>query len=74
MRSARYLTTARSWEITTDAMPCSACRRFIRLSTCERIETSSALTGSSATITFGSSISARASAIRWRWPPENSCG
>ena len=60
--------------MTTDAMSCSACRRFIRFRTWERIDTSSALTGSSATITFGSSISARARAMRWRWPPENSCG
>src|SRR5947209_1689318 len=60
MRSARYFTTARSCEMTTLAMPRSACSRFIRLSTCERIETSSALTGSSATRTFGSSISAHA--------------
>ena len=36
-----------------EASPCSACSRFIRFRTCERIETSSALTGSSATITFG---------------------
>jgi hypothetical protein len=44
----------------------SACSRFIRLRTCERIETSSAETGSSATITRGSSISARARPMRWR--------
>ena len=39
-----------------------------------RIETSSAETGSSQTISFGSTASARAIAMRWRWPPENSCG
>jgi hypothetical protein len=38
------------------------------------IETSSAETGSSAMISFGRSASARAIPIRWRWPPENSCG
>jgi hypothetical protein len=38
------------------------------------IETSRAETGSSATISFGRSASARATPMRWRWPPENSCG
>ena len=38
------------------------------------IETSSAETGSSATISFGFSESARAIPIRCRCPPENSCG
>ena len=37
-------------------------------------ETSSAETLSSATISRGSSASARAMQMRWRWPPENSCG
>ena len=36
-----------------------------------RIETSSALTGSSAMSTRGSIASARAIATRWRWPPES---
>ena len=38
------------------------------------IETSSADTGSSSRISCGSTASARAIPIRWRWPPENSCG
>ena len=38
------------------------------------IETSSADTGSSPTISSGLSASARAMPMRWRWPPENSCG
>ena len=41
---------------------------------CARIETSSAETGSSSTISFGFDTSARATAMRWRWPPLNSCG
>ena len=45
-----------------------------RLRICARIETSSAETGSSHTISFGSTASARAMTMRWRWPPENSCG
>jgi hypothetical protein len=30
--------------------------------------------GSSSTTKFGSSTTARAIEMRWRWPPENSCG
>ena len=41
---------------------------------CAWIETSSADTGSSSTMSFGSTASARATPMRWRWPPENSCG
>ncbi len=41
---------------------------------CAWIETSSAETGSSATISVGFSDSALAIPIRWRCPPENSCG
>ncbi len=41
---------------------------------CAWIETSRALIGSSATIRSGFTASARATPIRWRWPPENSCG
>src|SRR5439155_1103042 len=45
-----------------------------RLMICDWIETSRADTGSSAMINLGSTASARAMAMRWRWPPENSCG
>jgi len=38
---------------------------------CAWIETSSAETGSSPTISSGFSASARAMPMRWRWPPEN---
>ncbi len=37
-------------------------------------ETSSAETGSSATTSSGLTDSALAMPMRWRWPPENSCG
>ena len=37
-------------------------------------ETSRADTGSSQTISDGRRASARATPIRWRWPPENSEG
>src|SRR5712671_957536 len=39
-----------------------------------RIDTSSAETGSSSTISLGREASAAASATRWRCPPLNSCG
>ena len=35
---------------------------------------SSAPNGSSSSSTFGSTASARASAIRWRWPPDSCDG
>ncbi len=54
--------------------PQRSCRSCIRFSTCACTETSSALTGSSATISFGRVMSARAMAMRWRCPPLNSCG
>ena len=41
---------------------------------CAWMETSSALTASSQTISFGFKIIARAMPTRWFWPPENSCG
>ena len=55
-------------------MPSRFCRSISRLMICAWIETSSAETGSSHTISFGSSASARAMPRRCRWPPENSCG
>ncbi len=39
-----------------------------------RTETSSIEVGSSATMTCGLTASARAMLMRWRWPPESSCG
>ena len=45
-----------------------------RLTICAWIDTSSAETGSSATISFGLTARARATPMRCRWPPENSCG
>ena len=52
----------------------SRCNDSSRLTTCARIDTSSAETGSSRTTIFGFSASARAKPMRCRWPPENSCG
>ena len=58
----------------TSVRPSSRCRSRSRLRICAWIETSSAETGSSAMISFGLSASARATPMRCRWPPENSCG
>ena len=55
-------------------MPRCFCSWRSRLSTCARMDISSALIGSSATMNSGSTISARAIPMRWRCPPENSWG
>ena len=53
-------------------MPNSACSRFIKVSTCAWIVTSSAVVGSSAMSSAGRQISAMASMARWRKPPDSS--
>ena len=52
----------------------AAAARASSASTCCCTDTSSAEVGSSSTSTSGRSTTARAIAMRWRWPPENSCG
>ncbi len=73
-RSEMCRTTERSWAMKRYVRPSSSCRSSSRLTTCAWIDTSSAETGSSSTISFGFSASARATPMRCRWPPENSCG
>ena len=63
-----------SWVTSIIAMPFSRASIFSSAMTCAWIETSSAVVGSSATISFGSAHSASAITTRWRMPPENSCG
>ena len=58
----------------SSARPSSCCRSCSRLTICALTDTSSAETASSQTIRSGSAASARAMPMRWRWPPENSCG
>ena len=52
----------------------SRCRSISRLMTWAWIDTSSADTGSSPMMSLGLRASARATPMRWRWPPENWCG
>ena len=72
--SASQRITERLWEMNRYATPSSS-RRFARSSRiwfC--VETSRAETASSSTISFGLRAMARAMAMRWRCPPENSYG
>ena len=66
--------TDRSCEMNSMAMLRCSRSTMSRFRICDWIDTSSADTGSSAISSFGSSASARAMAMRWRCPPENSCG
>ena len=72
--SHRYLTTPRSWDTSTSVSSYSSASRRRRSRICTRTETSSALTGSSPTSSFGPGAMARAMATRCCWPPESSCG
>ena len=54
--------------------PKSRCSFASRLTICAPTLTSSAETGSSATMNLGLSARARAMAMRWRCPPLNSWG
>ena len=56
------------------AVPVSCWSRSISSRICACTVTSSAVVGSSAMSSFGSLISAMAIIVRWRMPPENSCG
>ena len=73
-RSLMYSTTDRSWLMKRYVSPNSWRRSTRRLRIWERMDTSSADTGSSHTMKSGLSASARAIPIRCRWPPENSWG
>ena len=74
MRSEIISTTARSWEMNRYVrLYCSWTSRS-RFSTWAWMDTSSAETGSSAMMSLGFTDRARAMPMRWRWPPENSCG
>ena len=57
-----------------EALPGTLLASPLSASTCCWTDTSSADVGSSSTRTSGCRTTARAIAMRWRWPPENSCG
>ena len=73
-RSACPAITPMSCVISITAAPCFLHTDLSRLMICAWIETSSAVVGSSATMSLGSAASAKAMTTRWRMPPENWCG
>ncbi len=72
--SATWRTIARSCEISSRLSESSRERSTRRFATCACADASSDASGSSRTSTDGSAASARAIAIRCRWPPLNWCG
>ena len=74
MRSATVIASSWSWVTMTKVSP-SFCWRSISSNwVSSRSFLSSAPSGSSSSSTFGFLASERASATRWRWPPESWCG
>ena len=67
-------TTPRSCVTKITAVPCARCRLRMSRRICFCTVTSSAVVGSSATMSFGSSAKAAAISTRWRMPPDSSCG
>ena len=70
-RCAIFATMPRSCVMSSSAMPRSACSFASRSRICAWIVTSSAVVGSSAISTSGSTASAPAIITRWRCPPES---
>ena len=68
--------SASAWSWVTSSALAPAARRIAATSSrsASRSPASSAANGSSSSTTSGSAASARASATRWRSPPESSCG
>jgi len=73
-RSQVSAITPMSWVTSITEAPCSRARRLSSAMIWAWIETSSAVVGSSATISLGSAASASAITTRWRMPPLNWCG
>ena len=73
-RSQAWAITPKSWETSSIAIPCSAriCPSSLRI--CAWVVTSSAVVGSSASISRGVEAVAIAIITRWHMPPESSCG
>ena len=70
-RSASSSASSWSWVTKTWSAPISSCSRRSQRRSSLRTLASSAPNGSSSSSTRGSIASARASATRWRWPPES---
>ena len=73
-RSATPAITPRSWVMSTIAAPVAFRAVWSTSRICAWIVTSSAVVGSSAIRSFGLVSSAMAMTMRWRMPPESSCG
>ncbi|MDW6064327.1 hypothetical protein SAZ11_48325 [Streptomyces sp. FXJ1.4098] len=71
IRSATIRAAARSWVTRRIDMPNSLRSRPRRSSTVAARDTSRAEVGSSHSRTRGGTITARAIAARWRWPPDS---
>src|SRR5687768_11373441 len=72
--SAMYSTTPRLCVMKRYVSPSCSRRSIKSWSSRAWTETSRALVTSSQTMNRGLGTSARAMPMRWRWPPENSCG
>ena len=73
-RSAISATTPKSWVIRTTPASLSSFKRLMSSRICNWMVTSSAVVGSSAISSFGSSAMAMAMMIRCRIPPDSSWG
>ena len=69
MRSATSKTSGMLWLMRTTARPCSR-TRAMRSSTLRVWTTPSAAVGSSMKTTFEAQVTARETAMPWRWPPD----
>ena len=69
--SATSIASSWSWVTKIVVTWTSSWRRRSQVRSSWRTLASSAPNGSSSSSTFGSTASARASAMRWRWPPES---
>ena len=74
MRSASVIASSWSCVTMTKVSPSLSCSSISSKRVSSRSLRSSADSGSSSSSTRGRLASARASATRWRWPPESWCG
>ena len=73
-RCAMSATTPKSWVMKSTPAPWRCCRSSTSFRICACVVTSSAVVGSSAISSAGSSTSAIAITMRWRCPPDSWCG